>query len=314
MAFPQVIELFDSGRGGLTTNDDGTVTRDVELRWLINGFTSYIGAENKGKELAPIDITGHRRKSLNVDPLGNGWYIVAAEYSNPALQDDDSSEGDNNSGGDPVSNTVAFDTTGGTEHVTQAYNPSGVGQTGITGQLGYARPGETDQLPDFQGAIGVSGNTVNGVDKVVPIFNFQETWVFPSRWVLDSYVATLHNNTGKLNSKPWRIFKQGEVLFMGARAEITRGATMVSITFSFTARPSITDPFKVGDIEVMFKGGWDYMDVIYEDDTDESTLIKKPKFVFINTIYDAFNFEQLSIGNRFPAVYMPRGQFAGGAQ
>lgn len=314
MAYPQVIELFDSGRGGLTTNDDGTITRDVELRWLLNGFNSYLAAETKGQEIAPLEITGHRRKNLQVDSLGNGWWTVSAGYSNPAIQDD-GGQGDDNSGGEPASNTIAFDTTGGTEHVTQAYSgPDKVGQSGITGQLGYHRPGEQDQVPDYEGAIGVNGNTVTGVDKVVPVWNFQETWTFPAKWVVDSFIYTLYSNTGKVNSGPFRCFKFGEVLFLGARGELTRGASAVAITFSFAARPNVSDPFKVGDVEVSFKGGWDYMDVQYEHDTDNSTLIKKPKFVFINTIYAAFDFSQLRIGTQFPAVYMPPGAFAGGAQ
>lgn len=314
MAYPQVIELFDSGRGGLTTNDDGTVTRDVDLKWLLNGFNSYIAAETKGREIAPLDITGHRRKSLQVDSLGNGWWAVTAGYTNKAIEDEGSdNEGDNNSGGDPISNTISIDTTGATEHITQAYSgPDKVGDAGITGQLVYHRPGEQDQVPDYDGAIGVNGNTVTGVDKVVPVFNFTETWTFPSRWVVDSFITTLYNNTGKLNLKPWRIFKAGEVLFMGARMEITRGATMVPITFSFAAHPA-RYAFKVGNVEVSFKGGWDYMDITYEQDSDNETLIKKPKFVVVNTIYAAFDFSQLSIGNQFPAVYMPPGAFAGGA-
>lgn len=314
MAYPQVIELFDSGRGGLTTNDDGTVTRDVELKWLLNGFASYVAAETKGTELAPLEITGHRRKSLNVDPLGNGWYVVTAGYTNPAIQDDGGDEGDNSSGGDPISNTISIDTTGATEHITQAYSgPDKVGQAGITGQLVYHRPGEQGQVPDYEGAIGVNGNTVTGVDKVVPTFNFTETWTFPAAWVVNSFINTLYTNTGKVNTKPWRIFNLGEVLFMGARMEVTRGASMVPITFSFAARPG-RNAFKVGDVDVSFLGGWDYMDIQYEQDTDNSTMIKKPKFVVVNTIYAAFDFEQLSIGNQFPAVYMPRGNFAGGAQ
>lgn len=313
MAIPEVIELFDSGRGGLTTNEDGTLTRDVDLKWLINGVTSYRQAEDKGKQLAPLDITGHRRKSLRIDSLGNTWWAVTASYANVAIQDSGGDD-DNNSDNNGISNTISIDTTGATEHITQAYSgPDKVGQSGITGQLVYHRPGEQNQVPDYDGAIGVNGNTVTGVDKVVPVFNFTETWTFPSRWVVDNYIKTLYENTGKVNQTPWRIFNLGEVLFMGARLEITRGASMVPITFSFAARPG-RNAFKVGDIEVQFCGGWDYLDIQYEQDSDNDALVKKPKFVVVNTLYAAFDFAKLSLGNRFPAVYMPTTPFARGAQ
>lgn len=91
---------------------------------------------------------------------------------------------------------------------------------------------------------------------------------------------------------------------MGARGEITRNAEAASVTFSFQARPNATN-FKVGNIDVVGKLGWDQMSVMYETSAGPATIIRKPQFVFINSVYDSKDFARLSIGNRFPAVYPP---------
>lgn len=278
-------------------------------------MASYAAAEEKGLTLAPLDYQSHRRTRLNVRSLGNQWYEIEAAYENTLIENSD--EGDNNQDG--IANTIAFDTTGGTEHITQAFqsNNDNAGQqvagtfTGIKGQIGHGRPNEAALVPDLEGAINVEGDQVKGVDKVVPIFNFTETWVFPSQFLVTSYISTLYKLTGTVNRNDWRVFKAGEVLFLGARGEITRGAATASITFQFSARPN-RGTFKVGEVEVFGgKLGWEQMSVMYETSAGTATLIRRPKFVFINAIYGAYDFGLLSIGNQFPGVYQPGGAFQG---
>lgn len=315
MAFPTHIPLFDSGTGGLTTREDGQLQRELTLKWLVPKMDSYQMAEEKGEELAPLDSSGHRRTRLSVRSLGNKWYEIEATYENTLVQQSDNND-NNDDGG--VANTISFDTSGGTEHITQAFQAGNgnAGQqvvgtfTGIYGQLGHARPGEGDQVPALEGAINVEGDQVKGTDKVVPIFNFTETWVFPSAFLVSSYIGTLYKLTGTVNRTDWRVFKGGEVLFLGARGEITRGAATASITFQFSARPN-RGTFKVGEVEVTGgKLGWEQMSVMYETASSDASLIRRPKFVFINAVYGAYDFTQLSIGDKFPAVYQPNQPFA----
>jgi hypothetical protein len=56
--------------------------------------------------------------------------------------------------------------------------------------------------------------------------------------------------------------------------------------------------FKVGDITVGKKYGWDYMWVRYADevDDDKKTLIKKPIAVYVERVYLISNFSALGIG------------------
>lgn len=311
MAYPDKIELFDSGAGGLTTKDNGQLEREITLRWLVPNMVSYMAAEAKGEQIAPLNWSGHRRNRLDVRSLGNKWYEVSATYGTLRIE----SEQNNDNGNDPVANSINFDTSGGTEHVTQTvqFNGGGTTQvvgsfTGITGQIGHAKPGRDADKPDLKGAINVEGDQVKGVDKVVPVFNFAETWVFPSRLLVTSYVATLYELTGTVNQRPWRVFQGGEVLFLGASAEINRNSAAASVTFKFSARPNAAN-FKVGDIDVTGKMGWEQMSVMYETSAGPATIIRRPQFVFINTVYDAKDFTRLQLGNQFPAVYPAGGNF-----
>ena len=309
MAYPEKIELFDSGSGGLTTQDDGRLRREVTLRWLLPNQVSYAAAEKKGEEIAPLDWAGHRRSRLDVRSLGNKWYELSADYGTLIIEGDgNDNNGDN--GDDPTANTISFDTTGGSEHITQSFqtNNDNWGEqvagstTGIKGQIGHGRPGEGALVPDLEGAINVEGDQVKGTDKVVPVFNFSETWVFPASMLVTEYIATLYDLTGTVNKSDWRVFSAGEVLFMGARGEITRNAPAASITFSFCARPN-RSTFKVGEIEVQSgKLGWEQMSVMYETSAGPATIIRRPKFVFINTVYGGKDFARLAIGNKFPQI------------
>lgn len=311
MAYPEYIELFDSGAGSLAANDDGTMTRDVSLKWLVSNKPGYLEAEEWGRGQAPEYFQGHRRKNLACRPLGNRWWEVEAQYTNAAIQGDDGEEPDNGGGGDPVAHTVAFDTTGATEHITSSFLS---GNAGYQGEEVYTRTGETENIVYFGGAINVDGETVHGVDVVVPQFNFTETWTMPAAWILDEYVERLYNLTGTINKERFRVFKQGECLFLGARCEMTRGATLASVTYQFAARPT-RENFKVGNgdnaIEVSFKRGWDYLWVRYGTKVENNTtMIRRPLSVHVNQIYELADFNGLAIGvAKFPQVYQPKSDF-----
>jgi hypothetical protein len=307
MAYPEFIELFDSGAGSLAANDDGTLTRDVSLKWLVSNKAGYLEAEEWGLGMAPEIFQGHRRQNLVSRPLGNKWWEIEAAYTNKAINSDGGEGSDNGGGGsDPIAHTVAFDTTGATEHITSTFLSGSGGQQGETV---HTRPGETENIVYFDGAINVQGDSVQGVDIVVPQFNFTETWTMPSSWILNSYVEKLYKLTGTVNKSQFRCFKQGECLFLGARCEMTRGSSLASVTYQFAARPT-RENFKVGAgssaIEVNFKRGWEYMWVRYGKSVSSNTLIQRPLSVHVNAIYELEDFAALSIGTKFPTVYQPK--------
>ena len=310
---PQSIEGVESGAGTLSVGSDGLVSREVELKFLVSGMEGYDQAEAKGKELAPLYYDGHRRGALQCRPVGGGWYQISANYGNQGVNDYEAWGVENDDGITLIPNGISVDTTGGTETVTQAIAATG-----------YSIDGP--DAPNSHKAINVSGNQVNGVSKTVPAFNFTETWLVPAWYLMvglpkaagvsddaeqDSgasvpYAKTLREMTGKKNGDPWRIFKGGEVLFLGARYDVSRASTMVPVTYSFSVQPTLDD-FKVGDIDVYHKEGWDFMWVVYEDAVDQNFPVKKPKYVYIDQIYEDANFRDLGIGDKWGQHFMYTG-------
>jgi hypothetical protein len=301
---PEEIETAESGSGTLTVGSDGLIAREVELRWLVSGMAGYNEAEDKGKELAPLYYAGHRRGPLQCTPLGNGWYRISVTYANEGVDSYESWGVANYDDVVLIPNGISVDTTGGTEHITQSLRTTS-----------YETDPEANP-PDSFGAINVSGGQVNGVTKTVPAFNFTETWLVPAWYLIGgrkpsegvttdnavptspttSYGQALRVLSGTTNKEKWRIFEPGEVLFLGARYDVERNSTMVPVTFSFSVQPTRKD-FDVGTIKVLEKKGWEFMWIHYEDAVDATALfpVKKPKYVYIDQIYEESDFEGLGI-------------------
>jgi len=88
-------------------------------------------------------------------------------------------------------------------------------------------------------------------------------------------------------------FAEGEVLFLGASGS-PRGDDSWEITLRFAASPNATD-IPVGGITVPGKKGWEYLWVQYKDakDTNAKCIVKKPKRVIVDRVYDAGDFSLL---------------------
>lgn len=291
--------LHDSFASTLTAEDDGKTSRVVPVHYLLTEYDTLQAAEKKATELCPPTLAGHNRRSLETKPVGYRTWEVQASYHTP----DASEGGEQQDGGssNAIANSISWDTTGSTEHITQAYNES---ETAWGGEYAYARPNEAANAPSYQGAINCTADAVQGIDVVVPAFNFTETWTLPAADVTDKYVTALYNLTGTINLKRFRIFDPGEVLFMGARCDRNRTDQLVKIAFQFSARPN-RGTFKVGDVEVDYKNGWQYLWVKYEDHNSGSTLVKRPLFVIVNDVYPKGDFSALGIGTDTPVLSPP---------
>lgn len=181
--------------------------------------------------------------------------------------------------------TYAFDTAGGTQHITQS----------IATRNTYGPKATTA----FKGAIGFDGQNVQGCDITVPVFQFGETHYFSASDITTAYKATLFDLTGKYNNASFKNFNAGEVLFLGASGSRMGDDSndLWEIRFSFAASPNRQN-FSVGDISSVDKLGWDYMWVQYGEDEDAGTsqIIKKPVAVYIEQVYYAGDFSLLDIG------------------
>ena len=188
-------------------------------------------------------------------------------------------------GGATPDSRFAFDTGGGTQHITQSLET-----------LGRYGPKASTKLG---GAIGFDGKSVQGVDITVPVFSFAETHYFQDDEITGDYKRTLFDLTGRYNGGAFRGFAANEVLFLGAAGSRQGDDTddLWEISFRFAASPNRSD-LVVGEITGIAKGGWDYMWVQYADEADDDTqqLVKAPVAVYVERVYYAGDFSQLGIG------------------
>jgi len=224
---------------------------------------------------SPATWNGLVRKNCRVEPVGDG-----SSYWNGTV-----AYGGATSTRQTGTQTLSFDTTGGTQHITQAKEH--ISTTYYEG----------DTPPDFQGAIGVTDDSVEGCDITVPVFSFSVTKYMSKAAMTSEYVGYLFTLTGKTNSEAVSItvngltlsFAVGELLFLGASGS-ARGDDSWEVTFRFAASPNATD-IPVGGITVPAKGGWEYLWVQYKDakDTGANCVLKKPKRVIVDRVYDSGN-------------------------
>jgi hypothetical protein len=212
-------------------------------------------------------------ESYSVSFLGDNAWQLTINYAKDGAED----------GNAPLKRSRSFDTTGGTQHLTQAYAEARFG-TGA---------------PDQRRAIGVDSNGVNGVDIVVPQLQWQESYDVPNSYVTDGYIRGVSGVTGTTNNAAFRGFEAGEVLFVGCSGsqewDDEKGRGPWSLSFRFVASKNVTGE-TIGDISGVSKKGHEYLWVRYEDAVDSNVLLKKPKAVYVNKVYRESSFSALGIG------------------
>ena len=253
--------------------------QSAELIYTIAGTADEAAAIAALKAAAPATLGGLKRQPVAIEPVhvdtanpGTCIWTGTVNYAPFERQEPPQT-------GDSVFN---FDTGGGTQHITQSLQTVARYPTG--------------SAPDFKGAIGVTHDSVEGVDITVPVYNFSETHYVPAAQVTSAYKAAVFQLTGKVNSAAFKGFAAGECLFLGASGS-RRGAEDWEITFRFAGSPNRTG-LAVGPITGIAKKGWEYLWVRYADaeDTASHTLVKQPLGAYVERVYEEGNFSALGIG------------------
>lgn len=230
-----------------------------------------------------------RAESYSVSYLGDDAWQVTVDYVKDGSEDGDA----------PLKRARSFDTTGGTQHITQAQGGAIVvnGTTVTTESTESKFPPST--APSMNSAIGVDDNGVNGVDIVVPQLQWQESYDVPNAYVTNAYITGVAAMTGTVNNASFRAFAAGEVLFLGCSGsqewDDQKGRGPWSLVYRFVASPNVTNQ-TIGSITGVNKKGHEYLWVRYESASEGGSLIKKPKFVYVNKVYKDGNFALLGIG------------------
>ena len=251
----------------------------VTMHYILDGTSDDITAKTLLLNSTPTLYDGLVRDECTLEPIfvdtttGTGKWDCTVQYIAPEYQPPEVGESSFN-----------FDTGGGTQHTTQSRETI----------ASHAPPGKT--APDFKGAIGVTGDSVEGVDITVPVYQFAETHFLPDAAVTPAYKLTLFALTGRVNQAIWKGFAAGEVLFLGASGS-RRGLGPWEITYRFAASPNVSD-LTVGEITGIDKKGWEYLWVRYTDaeDTTAKALVKKPIAAYVERVYEDGDLSLLGIG------------------
>lgn len=229
-------------------------------------------------------------ESYSVTYLGDDAWQVQINYTKDGADDDAET--------DPLRRSRSFDTSGGTQHITQAEG----GTVTVTGSTTVTQGTERrypSNAPSQDSAIGVDGSSVQGVDIVVPQLTWTETYDVPSTYVTSDYIKSVAALTGTVNNAAFRTFDAGEVLFLGASGshewDADKGDGPWTLSFKFVASPNVTAK-TIGTITDIEKKGHEYLWVRYEPAVDSNTLLQKPKYVYVNKVYRDGSFSGLGIG------------------
>ena len=251
----------------------------VELQFTVMGAADEAAALAALTTQSPTAWGSLVRKNCRVEPVGDGssCWNGTVTYGGATASKQEGSK------------SLSFDTTGGTQHITQAKEH--ISTTYYEG----------DTPPNFQGAIGVTDDSVEGCDITVPVFSFSVTKYLSKSAMTSQYVGYLFTLTGKTNNASVSItvngltltFAEGELLFLGASGS-ARGDDSWEVTFRFAASPNATN-LSVGGLTVPAKKGWEYMWVQYKDakDAGANCVVKKPKRVVVDRVYDSGNLSLL---------------------
>lgn len=279
-----VYETLDSMSGSVTNDLEEGETREVRRSYVIGQCEGFNDAVSQIEPYAPTYVQSDgagiywRRTKLDVAGVGNKYFAVTATYATLIPKSDGSPTG---GGGNVVAGAIAWDTTGHTEHITQAFEQDGF----------------PDGAPDFHGAINVSGDSVNGLDVVRPCLRYSETWIVAASLAISpSFIGAIYSRTGTVNLSQFRAFQPGEALFMGARATWQGDLPYVAVTYDFEARPN-GEWYTQGFGEVIQKEGWQYIWCLYGTAADAARLVQRPQFAYKATVYEKKDWGGLMIGN-----------------
>jgi hypothetical protein len=248
--------------------------RSASLAYHVAGASTELDALAAVAGVAPVSFNGLPRTSRSAEPLTGSKYLVRVSYE--LNRPEDSSVA--------VESSFEFNTGGGSE--TMYVSRSTVGTYSVAGLT----------APSFSGGINVTDDGPQGVDRVVPVYQFSETHTIPAANVTGAYKAALFGLTGTVNNAAFKGFAAGEVLFLGARGT-KNGSGDWEINFSFNALPNVANA-TFGPFTGVNKKGWEYLWFLFEEEEDATAkrVVRKPVAAYVERIYPESNFAGLGIG------------------
>lgn len=199
-----------------------------------------------------------------------------------------------------------FDGTAGQTHIQTSIATNYAVGIGVTGNNGPGFNG----IPDHKNSIGVNDQQVAGVDIPTPLFKFTLEFYPPNALVTDDYIMYLSGLSSLTNHAPWSFaptnfpgvvsWDDGEVLFLGATGQ-PRSLDDWQISMHFIGAQNVSfvagdEPIQIGDLDPIYKDGHEYVWVNFADESNNSRVVKRPKFGYVEQVFDKGDYSRLFTG------------------
>lgn len=191
----------------------------------------------------------------------------------------------------------SFDTGGQTVKITQSLETiSRHGRVIDVDPEPESPEGEVTLIPpDYQGAINVTDDGVEGVEIVAPNPRRVRSKTFAESAVNDAYLRKVEELTGRTNNATFMGYAAGELLLERVTGG-QRGDGAWEFTYVFAVSRNAVD-IEVGDIAVPAKKGHEYLWIRYgeEYDEDAAAIVRVPNAAYVERVYESGDFAELNI-------------------
>ncbi len=261
---------------------EATVARDsssATVKYWANGSSDYTTTYAAVVSVVPTSYGNYKLTSIRLDFQGGTFWFAFAEYEvKVGDQNPDDEPPEQPDSDAPLGPEFSWSTSGGTEHVTQSL--STLSKTGRGAIVPF----------DNKKAIGLTKDSVEGVDKVSPKFEFQYTSRRLNTTI--AYMKQLADATGSYNLETWMGFEPRTLLFLGAEGAYEGNGTAHAhkITYKFAYSPNLTDVAICDGLSVPEKPGWHYLWATYEDSVNGNFVYQIPSAAYVEQIYYGIGF------------------------
>ncbi len=157
----------------------------------------------------------------------------------------------------------------------------------------YAAATGRGTAPSYRGAIGVTRDSVAGVDIPSPSADYTYTHqVTGFSW--DDY-RVLESLRSTTNFSTWRGWQPGEVMYLGTSGSWSTNSFW-KLTHRFAVRRNKYAVRVSEDIVIPFVGGWEYLWTTYRDDTAPGAFLQIPTNTYVERVLRRGNFLDIGIG------------------
>lgn len=233
----------------------------------------------------PATYQGLVKRSVNVQSLGGGFWNGNVLYEQPegipmpAFTSGGSPDSDTPGDNDPLGEEFAFDTSGGTAHITQAIDTVDFGT--LPGLL----------VPNNKNVIGwTADGKVEGVD--IGMGRLELTYSRRIPLVTLAYIDLLAQATFTTNAIEFLGKPNGELLFLGAGGQYRRqDGWTVTFKFGHIKNEENIDVRGDGTLVVPAKKGWEFLEFGYRDEVENGRAISRPYVYYLHKVYKATIFQ-----------------------